>query len=160
MTSGFWQENPLPTVKTNGSSRIDRNRRRCCQKFLLAAICIFCQIFNGSEKNTPNRHRICAKPIRVSSDLSKTHQISTESNPYLSKTHYIVTGSERKQRDLAKISPDLSNLARKCYVSRLVRVSSGFGVKIRDRTDQIGFWRKRPTADRWSSRVSWRSTRV
>ena len=37
--------------------------------------------------------------------------------------------------DLAEISPDLKNLTGKCYVSRSVRVSSGFGEKIRDRTN-------------------------
>ena len=41
--------------------------------------------------------------------------------------------------DLAKISPNLKNFTGKCYVSRLIQVSSGFGEKIQDRTDQIGF---------------------
>ena len=35
----------------------------------------------------PNRRQICAKPIGVSPDLSKTHEISTGSEPHLSKTH-------------------------------------------------------------------------
>ena len=56
--------------------------------------------------------------------------------------------------DLAKISPDLKNLVRNCYVSRLIRVSSGFREKIRDRTKQIEFWRRKPIANHRSSRVS------
>ena len=59
--------------------------------------------------------------------------------------------------DLVEISPDLKILVGKCYVSRSVRVFSGFGEKIRDRTNQIGFWKKRPVANRRSSRVGWRS---
>ena len=55
--------------------------------------------------------------------------------------------------DLAEIWPDLKNLAGKCYRARSIRVSSGFGEKIRDRTDQIGFWRRKPATDRRSSRV-------
>ena len=61
--------------------------------------------------------------------------------------------------DLVEISPDLKILVGKCYVSRSVRVFSGFGEKIRDRTNQIGFWKKRPTADRQISQVGWRSVR-
>ena len=41
--------------------------------------------------------------------------------------------------DLAEISPDLKNIVGKCYIARSVRVSSGFGEKIRDQTAQIGF---------------------
>ena len=50
--------------------------------------------------------------------------------------------------DLAKISPDLKNLVRNCYVSRLVQVSLGFGEKIRDQTEQIRFWRRKPATNR------------
>lgn len=57
--------------------------------------------------------------------------------------------------DLAKISLDLKNLAEKYYASRSVQVSSGFGEKIQDWTDQIGFWTKRPVANYQSSRVNW-----
>ena len=80
----------------------------------------------------------------------------------MSKTHYIVAVFEHKRRDLTKsggdfldlveISPDLKILADKCYVSRSVWVFLGFGEKIRGRTDQIEFWKKRPTAD---CRSSW-----
>ena len=46
--------------------------------------------------------------------------------------------------DLVESLPDLKILAGKCYVSRSVWVFSGFGEKIRDRTDQIEFWKKDP----------------
>ena len=62
--------------------------------------------------------------------------------------------------DLAEILPDLKNLAGKCYIARSVRVSSGFGEKIQDRTTQIGFWKRKPVADRRSNRVGRLSVRV
>ena len=46
--------------------------------------------------------------------------------------------------DLVESLLDLKILTGKCYVSRLVRVFSGFEEKIRDRIDQIGFWKKDP----------------
>ena len=46
--------------------------------------------------------------------------------------------------DLVESLLDLKILAGKCYVSRSVRVFLGFREKIRDRTDQIGFWTKDP----------------
>ena len=62
--------------------------------------------------------------------------------------------------DLAEISLDLKNLTGKCYIARSIRVSSGFGEKIRDRTAQIEFWKRKPVADRRSNRVSRRLVRV
>ena len=48
--------------------------------------------------------------------------------------------------DLVESLPDLKILAGKCYVSRSVWVFSGFGEKIRDRIDQIEFWKKDPSS--------------
>ena len=62
--------------------------------------------------------------------------------------------------DLAEISLDLKNLAGKCYIARLIQVSSGFGEKIRDRTAQIKFSKRKPVADHRSNRVGQRSVRV
>ena len=59
--------------------------------------------------------------------------------------------------DLAEISLDLKNFARKCYVSWSVWISLGFGEKIQDRTNQIRFWTKGPATNRWSSQVSQQS---
>ena len=61
--------------------------------------------------------------------------------------------------NLVEISPDLKIIAGKCYVSRLVRVFSGFGEKIRDQTDHIGFRKKRYAIDCQSSRVGQWSVR-
>ena len=41
--------------------------------------------------------------------------------------------------EMAKISPDLKNLAGKCSLSQSIQVSSGFGEKIRDWIDGIQF---------------------
>ena len=62
--------------------------------------------------------------------------------------------------DLAEISLDLKNLTGKCYIARSIRVSSGFGEKIRDRTAHIEFWKRKPVADRRSNRVGRRLVRV
>ena len=62
--------------------RIGWSWRRCCQSFLLAAIYIFRLIFVGSERKTPNRHRICAK-------LTRSEQKNTKSLLDMHKTQEI-----------------------------------------------------------------------
>ena len=62
--------------------RIGWSWRRCCQSFLLAAIYIFRLIFVGSERKTPNRHRIYAK-------LTRSEQKNTKSLLDMHKTQEI-----------------------------------------------------------------------
>ena len=45
--------------------------------------------------------------------------------------------------DLVEISLNFKNLAGKCYISRSVRVSSGFGEKIRGQTQLDRIWEKK-----------------
>ena len=81
------------------------------------------------SKKTSNSRRICTKLIR---SKQKIRHRSEQNSRDLSKTYYIVAGSECKRRDLTKsggdfmdldeISPNLKILADKCYVSQLVRV--------------------------------------
>ena len=181
MTSGFWQEPTAnrknQQVKSNRicliGGQIGKSRRRCCRRFLLAVTCIFrricAKLTRSKQKNIKSSlelcktHEIWAKNTKSLSDFSKTHRsfAGFEQNPsYFHRIEalfeqnpldcsWIWAKTMRSRQDLA----GSNHLVGKCYVSWSVRVSLGFGKKIWDWTDQIGFRRKRPAAARQSSRV-------
>ena len=106
------------------------------------------KIWRANSKNWWNFDDIFTGFGKISLDSARSRQIQWD----LAKFGGNFMDLAEIFLEMAEISLDLKHLAGKCFISQSGRVSSGFGKKIRDQTNNFGFWRTRPAVDHRSSK--------